>query len=43
MRFTQVYKGCGESLKGVEPSRIHRMRFTLVYRGSGKSLKGVYP
>ena len=40
---TLVYKGCGESLKGVDPSMIHRMRCTLVYKGCSESLEGVAP
>ena len=42
-----VYKGCGESLKGVDPSRIHPMGCTLhgfytrVNKGCGESLEGV--
>ena len=39
MRFTLVYKGCTESLKGVDPA----MRFTLVYKGRGESSQGVDP
>ena len=41
MRSTIVHKGCGESLEGVDPSRIHRVRSTLVYRGSDQYLRGV--
>ena len=33
----------GESLEGVDPSKIHRMGSTLVYKGCVESLKGVDP
>ena len=32
MMFTLLYNGRGESLEGVDPSKIHHMRSTLVYR-----------
>ena len=38
-----AYKGCGESLEGLDPTRIDRMRFTLLYKGCGESLRGVDP
>ena len=43
MRSTVVLRGRGESLEGVDPSRIHHMWFTLLYRGFGESLEGVDP
>ena len=39
-RCTALHKGCGESLKGVEPSMIHRRGCTPLYKGCGESLKG---
>ena len=41
MRSTLVYKGCGESLEGLDHSMIHGMRSKLVYKGCGESLEGV--
>ena len=43
MQSTLIYRGCGESLEGVDPSKIHHMGSTLIYRGCGESLKGVDP
>ena len=43
MRFRIVYNGCGESLEGVDPARIHGMSSTLVYTSCGESLEGVDP
>ena len=51
MRSTLLYKGWTESLRGVDPTRIHRMRSTLVYKrcgewldkGCGEFLEGVDP
>ena len=43
MSSTLVYKGCGESLRGLDPSKNHHLRYILVYRGYGESLEGVYP
>ena len=36
---TPIYKGCGESLKGVEPSMNHRKWSTPIHKGCGESLK----
>ena len=41
MRTTLVHKGCGESLKGVDPSRIYGTGLTLLHRGCGESWEGV--
>ena len=38
VRSTLLYKGCGESLGGVDPSRIHCMMSTLVYKVCGELL-----
>ena len=43
MRSDLVYKGCDESLEGLDYSRIHGTRSTLVYKGCGESLEGVEP
>ena len=43
MMSTLVYKWCGESLKGVDPSTIHRMRSTLVYKGCVVEFEGCKP
>ena len=39
MRPTLLFRGCGESLEGVDIAMIHAMRSTLVHRGCGESLK----
>ena len=41
MWSTLVYKGCDESLEGLDHSRIHGMRPTLVYKGCGEIVKCV--
>ena len=43
MGCTPFYKGCGESLEGVDPSMCHRMGSTPFYRGCGELLEGVDP
>ena len=36
---TPIYKGCGEALKGVDPSMNHRRGSTPMYKGCGEALK----
>ena len=33
LRSTLAYKGCGESVTGVDPSMIHCMEYIGIYRG----------
>ena len=40
---TLTYKGCGDSLKGVDPSMNPRRRSTPIYKGCIESFKGVDP
>ena len=40
---TAFYKGCSESLRGVDTSMIHHMRCTPFYMGCSESLEGVDP
>ena len=42
MTSTVVYRGYGESLEGVNPSRIHRIRSIVVYEGCGESLDSAH-
>ena len=41
--FTLIQTNRGESLKGVDRSRIHRMRSTLLCKECGESSEGVDP
>ena len=41
MGCTPVYRGYGESMKGVELFRFNAMGCTVTYKGCGESLKGV--
>ena len=36
-------KGCGESLRGVDPSMIHRVRCKPIFKDCGEFLKRVDP
>ena len=43
MRPTLVHSGCGEPLKGVHRSRIHRMSSKVVQKRCVESLSGAQP
>ena len=41
MGFALIYVGCGESLNGIDPSRIHCMSSTVFYSGWAELLTDV--
>ena len=40
---TPIYKVCGDSFKGLDPSMNHCRGSTPIYKGCDDSLKGVDP
>ena len=38
-----IHIGCGESLKGVDPSMIHRKGSTLIHKDCGEPFAGEDP